>query len=119
VKMIQRWVSIFLSTVILSTLVACSVADNKGQSELGTTQEPVNGVQELFGSSLFLGDSIIGGLTNEDLLPGANVMGGLGATVQSTLDNVEIDLPPFSGSTRFNTMKTALISRTHFALSDK
>ncbi|WP_251035580.1 hypothetical protein [Paenibacillus sp. ISL-20] len=88
-KMIQRWVSIFLSTVILSTLVACSVADNKGQSELGTTQEPVNGVQELFGSSLFVGGSIIGRLTNEDLLPGANVMGGLGATVQSTLDNVE------------------------------
>lgn len=88
-KMIQRWVSIFLSTVILSTLVACSAADDTGQSKLGTTQEPVNGVQELFGSSLFLGDSIIGGLTNEDLLPGANVMGGLGATVQSTLGNVE------------------------------
>ncbi|WP_098745462.1 GDSL-type esterase/lipase family protein [Paenibacillus sp. EZ-K15] len=88
-KMIQRWVSIFLSTVILSTLVPCSAADDTGQSQLATTQEPVNGVQELFGSSLFVGDSIIGGLTNEDLLPGANVMGGLGATVQSTLDNVE------------------------------
>lgn len=68
-KMIQRWVSIFLSTVILSTLVACIAADDTGQSELGTTQEPVGGVQELFGSSLFVGDSIIGGLTNEDLLP--------------------------------------------------
>ncbi|MGG4343300.1 GDSL-type esterase/lipase family protein [Paenibacillus lautus] len=88
-KMIQRWVSIFLSTAILSTLVACSAADDTGQSQLATTQEPVNGVQEMFGSSLFVGDSIIGGLTNEDLLPGANVMGGLGATVQSTLDNVE------------------------------
>ncbi|GMX64995.1 hypothetical protein Elgi_42650 [Paenibacillus elgii] len=43
----------------------------------------------MFGSSLFVGDSIIGGLTNDDLLPEANVMGGLGATVQSTLDNVE------------------------------
>ncbi|MGG3311181.1 GDSL-type esterase/lipase family protein [Paenibacillus lautus] len=28
-------------------------------------------------------------------------------------------LPRFSGGTRFNTMKTALILRTHFALSDK
>lgn len=114
-KMIQRWVSIFLSTVILSTLVACSAADDTEQSQLATTQEPVNGVQELFGSSLFLGDSIIGGLTNEDLLPGANALQQMakGKGVDY------IDLAPFSGSTRFNTMKTALISRTHFALSDK
>ncbi|MGG3505253.1 hypothetical protein ABES58_07200 [Paenibacillus lautus] len=40
-KMIQRWVSIFLSTVILSTLVACSAADDTEQSQLVTTQEPV------------------------------------------------------------------------------
>jgi len=49
---------------------------------------PEGNVQDLFGSSLFVGDSIIGGLTNDDLLREANV-GGLGATVQSTLDNVE------------------------------
>ncbi|MED4779532.1 hypothetical protein [Brevibacillus choshinensis] len=38
---------------------------------------------------MFVGDSIIGRLTNDDLQPEANVMGGLGVTVQSTLDNVE------------------------------
>ncbi|QDS38077.1 lysophospholipase [Brevibacillus brevis] len=88
-KMVQRWVSIFLSAAILSTLVACGAADDKGQTQLATTQVPAGSVQELFSSSLFVGDSIIGGLTNDDLLPEANVMGGLGATVQSTLDNVE------------------------------
>ncbi|BFH13988.1 GDSL-type esterase/lipase family protein [Paenibacillus melissococcoides] len=88
-KMVQRWVSIFLSAAILSTLVACSTADDKGQTQLAGTQAPAGSVQELFGSSLFVGDSIIGGLTNDDQLPEANVMGGLGATVQSTLDNVE------------------------------
>ncbi|MGG4439966.1 GDSL-type esterase/lipase family protein [Brevibacillus fortis] len=88
-KLVQRWVSIFLSAAILSTLVACGAADDKGQTQLATTQAPAGSVQELFGSSLFVGDSIIGGLTNDDLMPEANVMGGLGATVQSTLDNVE------------------------------
>ncbi|QOS99812.1 lysophospholipase [Brevibacterium sp. JNUCC-42] len=88
-KMVQRWVNIFLSAAILSTLVACGSADDKGQIQLATTQAPAGSVQELFGSSLFVGDSIIGGLTNDDLLPEVNVMGGLGATVQSTLDNVE------------------------------
>ncbi|WP_227011908.1 GDSL-type esterase/lipase family protein [Paenibacillus lutimineralis] len=87
--MVKRWVSIVLSTVILSTLVACGAADDKGNTQLAATQVPVGTVQELFGSSLFVGDSIIGGLTNDDLLPEANVMGGLGATVQTTLDNVE------------------------------
>ncbi|MBU7316565.1 GDSL-type esterase/lipase family protein [Paenibacillus oleatilyticus] len=88
-KRVQRWVSIFLSAVILSTLAACGAADDKGQTQLAATQEPTGSVQELFGSSLFVGDSIIGGLTNDDLLPEANVMGGLGATVQTTLDNLE------------------------------
>ncbi|MBG9943674.1 lysophospholipase [Brevibacillus formosus] len=88
-KMVQRWVSIFLSAAMLSTLVACGAADDKGQTQLATTQAPAGSVQELFDSSLFVGDSIIGGLTNDDLLLEANVMGGLGATVQSTLDNVE------------------------------
>lgn len=88
-KMVQRWVCIFLSAAILSALVACGSADDKGQTQLATTQAPTASVQELFGSSLFVGDSIIGGLTNDDLLPEANVMGGLGATVQSTLDNIE------------------------------
>jgi len=82
-KMVKRWVSIFLSTVILSTLVACGAADDKGKTPLATTQAPAGSVQELFGSSLFVGDSIIGGLTNDDLLPEANVMGGLGATAQA------------------------------------
>lgn len=88
-KMVQRWVSIFLSVAILSALVACGAPDDKGQTQLATTQAPAGSFQELFGSSLFVGDSIIGGLTNDDLLPEANVMGGLGGTVQSTLDNVE------------------------------
>ncbi|GED60778.1 GDSL-type esterase/lipase family protein [Brevibacillus formosus] len=88
-KMVQRWVSIFLSVAMLSALVACGAADDKGQTQLATTQAATGSVQELFDSSLFVGDSIIGGLTNDDLLPEANVMGGLGATVQSTLDNVE------------------------------
>ncbi|SYX84125.1 GDSL-type esterase/lipase family protein [Paenibacillus alvei] len=88
-KMVQRWGSILLSAAILSTLVACGMADDKGQTQLAMTQAPAGSVQDLFGSSLFVGDSIIGGLTNDDLLPEANVMGGLGATVQSTLDNVE------------------------------
>ncbi|GAA0391727.1 GDSL-type esterase/lipase family protein [Paenibacillus motobuensis] len=88
-KMVERWVSIFLSMVILSTLVACGTADDKGKTQLAATQEFAGSVQELFGSSLFVGDSIIGGLTNDDLLPEANVMGGLGATVQTTLDYVE------------------------------
>ncbi|MFD3274033.1 GDSL-type esterase/lipase family protein [Paenibacillus dendritiformis] len=88
-KMVQQWVSIFLSAAILLPLVACGAADDKGQTQLAATQAPAGSVQELFGSSLFVGDSIIGGLTNDDLLPEANVMGGLGATVQSTLDNVE------------------------------
>lgn len=88
-KTVKRWVSISLSTVILSALVACGAADDKGKTQLDTTQAPAVIVQELFGSSLFVGDSIIGGLTNEDLLPEANVMGELGATVQTTLDNVE------------------------------
>lgn len=88
-KMIQRWVSILLSAMILSTLAACGAAEDKGHIELAATQEPDRSVQELFGSSLFVGNSIIGGLTNDDLLPEANVMGGLGATVQTTLDNVE------------------------------
>ena len=88
-KMVQRWVSIFLSGAILSTLVACGAANDNSQTQLATTQAPAGSDQELFGSSLFVGDSIIGGLTNDDLLPEANVMGGLGATVQSTLDNVE------------------------------
>ncbi|WP_429845439.1 GDSL-type esterase/lipase family protein [Brevibacillus sp. FIR094] len=88
-KMVQRWVSIFLSAAILSTLVACGATDDKRQTQPATTQAPAGSVHELFGSSLFVGDSIIGGLTNDDLLPEANVMGGLGATVQTTLDNVE------------------------------
>lgn len=88
-KMVQRWGSIILSAVILSTVVACGAADDKGQTQLATTQATADSVQELFGSSLFVGDSIIGGLTNDDLLHEANVMGGLGATVQSTLDNIE------------------------------
>ncbi|MGG4446964.1 GDSL-type esterase/lipase family protein [Brevibacillus porteri] len=88
-KMVQRWVSILLSAAILSTLGACGSVDDKRQTQLATTQAPSGSVQELFGSSLFVGDSIIGGLTNDDLLPEANVMGGLGATVQTTLDNVE------------------------------
>lgn len=88
-KMVQRWGSILLSAAILSTLVACGAADDKGQTQIATTQAPAGSVQDLFGSSLFVGDSIIGGLTNDDLLPEANVMGGLGATVQSALDNVE------------------------------
>ncbi|SDT31081.1 GDSL-like Lipase/Acylhydrolase [Paenibacillaceae bacterium GAS479] len=89
-KKVQRWVSIFLSAAILSALVACNAAgDEKGKSQLAKTGTSAGSVQELFGSSLFVGDSIIGGLTNDDLLPEANVMGGLGATVQSALDNVE------------------------------
>ncbi|WP_010500186.1 GDSL-type esterase/lipase family protein [Paenibacillus elgii] len=88
-KRVQRWVSILLSAAILSTLVACGAADHKDQTQLATTQAPAGSVRELFGSSLFVGDSIIGGLTNDDLLPEANVMGGLGATVQSTLEYVE------------------------------
>ncbi|WJQ83041.1 GDSL-type esterase/lipase family protein [Brevibacillus brevis] len=88
-KMVQRWVSIFLSVAILSALVACGASDDKGQAQRTTTQAPAGSFQGLFGSSLFVGDSIIGGLTNDDLLPEANVMGGLGGTVQSTLDNVE------------------------------
>ncbi|RAT97013.1 GDSL-type esterase/lipase family protein [Brevibacillus sp. Leaf182] len=88
-KMAQRWVCIFLSAAILSALVACGAADDMGQTQPATTQAPAGSDQELFGSSLFVGDSIIGGLTNDDLLPEANVMGGLGATVQSTLDNIE------------------------------
>ncbi|MGG4453797.1 GDSL-type esterase/lipase family protein [Brevibacillus porteri] len=88
-KIVQRWVSTFLSAAILSTLVACGSAGDKGQTQLTTSQAPAGSLQELFGSSLFVGDSIIGGLTNDDLLPEANVMGGLGATVQTTLDNVE------------------------------
>ncbi|MCR8642542.1 GDSL-type esterase/lipase family protein [Paenibacillus sp. N1-5-1-14] len=88
-KIVQRWVSIFLSAAILSTLVACGAADDKGQTEPAATQAPAGSVQELFGSSLFVGDSIIGGLVNDDLLPEANVMGALGATIQSTLDYVE------------------------------
>lgn len=76
-----------LSATILLFLVACgSAADNKDQSE--AAQASAGRIQEVFGSSLFVGDSIIGGLTNDNLLPEANVMGGLGATVRSTLDNV-------------------------------
>lgn len=74
-KRVQRWVSIIVSAAILSSLVACGAADDKGQTQLATTQAPAGSVQELFGSSLFVGDSIIGGLTNDDLLPEANVMG--------------------------------------------
>ncbi|TQR46373.1 GDSL-type esterase/lipase family protein [Paenibacillus popilliae] len=88
-RIVQRWGSIFLSAAILSTLVACGAADDKGQTQLATTQEPAGSIQELFSSSLFVGDSIIGGLTNDDLLPEENVMGGLGAKVQSALDNIE------------------------------
>lgn len=88
-KMVQRWGSIFLSAAILSTVVACGAVDDKGQTQFATPLAPADSVQKLFGSSLFVGDSIIGGLTNDDLLPEANVMGGLGATVQSTLDNIE------------------------------
>ncbi len=43
----------------------------------------------MFSNSVFLGDSIIGGLTNDDLLDSVNVMGGLGATVEFTLENVD------------------------------
>ncbi|WP_289355588.1 hypothetical protein [Paenibacillus sp. S-12] len=74
-KRVQRWGSIILSAAILWTLVACGAADDKGQTPLATTQAPAGSVQDLFCSSLFVGDSIIGGLTNDCLLPEANEMG--------------------------------------------
>ncbi|SFL94806.1 Lysophospholipase L1 [Salibacterium qingdaonense] len=65
-----------------------STASNDSNDQ-DPNQQPNSSYQSTFSNSVFVGDSIIGGLTNDDLLDGIHVMGGLGATAEFTLEHVD------------------------------
>lgn len=79
--------ALMLLAIALTVLSGCSGKEEA--KNLSAAEGGGAAYQSMFSNSVFLGDSIIGGLSNDDLLDTANVMGGLGATVEFTLENID------------------------------
>jgi hypothetical protein len=97
--MYKKMMATFLMGSIALTLAACGVEEN-GQNETPPTQATQTGHMEdanpaspksIFKQSVFLGDSIIEGLSYHDILDEFNVVAGAGMTTELALVGGDVD----------------------------
>ncbi|XID94919.1 GDSL-type esterase/lipase family protein [Paenibacillaceae bacterium WGS1546] len=90
----KKWTRLLLIGIVALSVAACGNPDNNGQAPASAASESAENSQpssyeELYRTSVFLGDSITEGLSYHDVLNEDNVLADAGKTAEFALENVE------------------------------